>query len=366
MHLFQLMGYCPIANRNSQAESYMIEQGIKTDYLGYEVLANVDNLPGYNALSELTHELLIRFGLYSLKEFPLEELKSELVECVQGFLARSMDANKDQPRSLELQYLTNLLTNNKDVLLNLGMVRSYYLQTFEVKDETSQTAINLYRKIEFSVYMLLVAAQTSIIDSFNISQNEHVTFMALPSGQTDKRAIFARCFHPLKYRVDYGQSWLGKPSIKYDKWLTEKILPTDITRAPFPQDNESLVSISQFREMAEELTLLVRDPSAFIDRIKSMTKSQDHQDFRKAFFAVLFGIFMWKDGLALFGWVPIFGELFSFLGNGALGRSLGVIGFMYLIKDVEFRLSLKMIFQKENLLGSLVLLGILLGTIFTI
>jgi hypothetical protein len=366
MHLYELIGYCPIGNDNSTASSYMQDMGIKTDYLGYELLANVDQLPGSDSIAELSHELLIRFGLLNSKEPQEENYLVELIECIDDYIARSININKDQERKLDSKYFFALIGNNNKVNLNLDQIIKYYHASSVYKDESSFGAAMLYRKIEFSVYMLLIATQTAILDSFGITNQEHLSFLSLPCGQTDKRIIFAKCFGPLKYKVDYGQSWIGKPDVNYDKWLTEKVIPTDLVRAPYPQDSSTIVSIKNFKETLAEALVLLNDPQNLLENTKLIISNNKNVDLKKSFVAIVCLLLIWKDGLAYFAWMPIFGDLFSLLGNSGLGRFIGVIGLLYLSQEIEFKFSTKMLFQKENMWITLVLTGILIGTIFTI
>jgi hypothetical protein len=366
MHLFELIGYCPIGNDNSSASSYMQDMGIKIDYLGYELLANIDQLPGSDAIAELSHELLIRFGLLNSKESQPEHYLEELIDCIDGYITRSININKDQERKLDSKYFFALIGNNNKVNLNLNQIIKYYEACSIYKNESSFGATMLYRKIEFSVYMLIIATQTAILDSFGISNQEHLSFLSLPCGQTDKRIIFAKCFGPLKYKVDYGQSWIGKPDVNYDKWLTERVIPTDLVRAPYPQDSSTIVSIKNFKETLTEALELLKDPQNLIENTKSIISSNKNVDLKKSFVGIMCLVLIWKDGLAYFAWVPIFGDLFSMLGNSGLSRFVGVFGLLYLSQEIEFKFSTKMLFQKENMWITLVLVGILIGTIFTI
>jgi hypothetical protein len=366
MNLFELIGFCPQKNNNTQASSYMQDIGIKTDYLGYELLANVDQLPAGQGIAELAHELLIRFGLLAVNEGVFADFSRELVDCIQGYIVRSSTNCKDQPRVLDPKYFSSMIVTNKTIVLNLEQVIKYYRVSYNYSDDSTSEATMLFRKIEYSVYMLLVATQTAILDSFGITIQEHISFLALGPGQTDKRIVFARCFAPLKFRVDYGQTWIGKPNVNYDKWLRERIIPSDVTRAPYPQDSDSMVNIVQFKEAIDDFVELCKDPKNLFETTKSRLSSQDNWDLKKTFGGVVCLLLVWKDGLAYFTWVPIFGDLFSILGNTNIGRLSGVIGLLFVTQEMEFKFSTKMLFQKENIMITLIILSIIYGAMLTI
>jgi hypothetical protein len=366
MHLFELIGYCPLENNNSQAYSYMQDLGIQTQYLGYELLANVDHLPGTEEIAELSHELLIRYGILSSKEAQEGQYLEELIDCVEGYITRSIVSNGDQVRMFDASYFQSLIGNNKYVRLNLDQIINYYHTATKTTEEPKYEQSILHRKIEYTSYMLLIAVQTAILDSFSISAEEHLSFRSLPSGQTDKRIIFTRCFDPLKYKVDYGQSWRGKPETNYDKWLTEKVIPIDIVRAPFPKESQTLLNINSFKELSNDIFTLLQNPQDLLENSKNLISSNSNIDFKKSFGAVICLLLVWKDGLSYFAWFPLFGDLFSMLGNTGIGRLVGVFGLFYLSQEFEFKFSTKMFFQRENLMITLVIIGILLGTILTI
>jgi hypothetical protein len=364
MDLTSIIGYCPISNPNPQVRSFLDEIGNMADFLGFELIGNVDSLPSGEALAYLAHELLIRYALLSPSEFPNEKLECELIDCLQGYIGLSIAGNHDQIRVLDTGRLSQIVHSNKIVMLNLNMLKKYLDLSYQFTDLSSNSSIEHFRKIEYCAYFLLVSVQIAIFDTFKISNSEHKLFISLPNGQTDKRIVFGRCFDILKFKVEFGQGWFGNSEANYDNWLTNEIIPVEITRAPYPK--ETLLDGFEITEFIGNLKSLVTDPKEFSRNIQYLATNDDSKEFRKIFAALLIGLFMWKDGLSYFAWLPILGDLCGFLGNSAWGRVLGFFAFAFIIQDVEFKFKMKMIFQQENILGSMILLGIILGSIFTI
>lgn len=364
MQLEDIIGYWPFENPDSQVRSFLESIGVNSDFLGYEVLGNVDSLPAGRSIAELNHELLIRFNLLTQEKHPRQALESELIECIQGYIKRSIAENHDSPKVMDSNRISELILTNKDVVLNLEMILQYFALSQSIDSKESKDLVMVFRKIEYSSYFLLVATQTAILDAFSISPKEHSVFVDLPEGQTDKSIVFAKCFDLILIPVTYGKSLLGSPKSNYDKWLTKKIIPLEITREPYPK--QSAFNMGEFQESFDHILELVQNPSKLSENIKQLSFSEESKEFRNIFGATLLGIFIWKDGLSYLVWLPIVGDFCGFLGNTGLGRIAGLGGFIYIIKDVEFRFKFNMLFIPENVLASMIILGMILGSIFTI
>ena len=364
--LEKILGYCPITNDTEDSREFLKESGIPTNGLGYEVLSNHENLPGGKSLAELTHELLLRLYLQRKDIMDIKSLQNEVLECLMGYIFRTISRSGDELRTFEFRSLTDKIFSNKDVILNIEALHSYLEQFLNWGKEKDSLYDRLIRKIEFCSYYTLCSVQTALLDILRISSVDHAQYLTIKEKCTTTSPIISRCFEPITEKITYGQGSFKRNQMqKYDTWM-EGILPELVHYAPYPQNNEGLQALKQFNGVLEELRHITSDPSILVENIKYMAISEDQKDFRKTMCAAITLIFFWKDGVALLTWIPVFGDIFSLFGNTALGRSAGVIGAMYLIKDVEFKLSLRMFFVKENFPISMVALGLLLGSIFAI
>jgi hypothetical protein len=375
------LGYCPISNPDSQVRISGTNAKIPMAYLGYEVLANsAIREYGSTELQELNHELLVR--IYTIKYVADYTLMEAIIATIQSYISLSVESNNGAAmRIIDDNSISNLLIANPKCQALILALKEYLIDhskvTVPILDSLNNTTFisdkmfvvqNLFRKIEYLSYFVLVSAQNAFFDYYKINSSYH---QQLINGEVKPESTgdyIAKCFNPFNRKINYGLNFISFSSKyeKIDKWL-DSILPTMIERTHLPIHIAEAKVVSKIKKLigGESLPNL-----AITNPFTTELKEGDIQAMISLEIFSLITLLCWKSGLA---WVPIIGSLVPYLDDGPLGRLLGVTvclvgtGFLTSNNIIELRFVPQALFATPTTRTiSILFLGLMLGGIFAI
>jgi hypothetical protein len=375
------LGYCPISNPDSQVLISGTNAKIPMAYLGNEVLANASIREfGSVELQELNHELLVR--IYTLKYVADYTLIEAIIATIQSYISLSVESNNGAAmRILDDNSISNLLIANPKCQALILALKEYLIDystvTVPMLDSLNNTTFindkmlvvqNLFRKIEYLSYFVLVSAQNALFDYYKINNSYH---QQLINGEVKPEStgdFIAKCFKPFNRKINYGLNLISLSSKyeKIDKWL-DSILPTMIERTHLPIHDEEAKVVSKIKKL---IALDSLPNLAITNPFTSELKEGDIQAMISLEIFSLITLLSWKSGLA---WVPIIGSLVPYLDDGPLGRLFGVTvclvgtGFLTQNNIIELRFVPQALFATPTTRTiSILFLGLMLGGIFAI
>jgi hypothetical protein len=375
------LGYCPISNPDSQVLISGTNAKIPMAYLGYEVLANASIREfGSVELQELNHELLVR--IYTLKYIADFTIIEAIITTIQSYISLSVESNNGAAmRILDDNSISNLLIANPKCQALILALKEYLIDyskvTVPMLDSLNNTTFindkmlvvqNLFRKIEYMSYFVLVSAQNALFDYYKINNSYH---QQLINGEVKPESTgdyIAKCFNPFNRKINYGLNSISLNSKyeKIDKWL-DSILPTMIERTHLPIHAEEAKVVSKIKKL---IALDSLPNLAITNLFTTELKEGDIQAMISLEIFSLITLLCWKSGLA---WVPIIGSLVPYLDDGPLGRLLGVTvclvgtGFLTQNNIIELRFVPQALFSTPTTRTiSILFLGLMLGGIFAI
>jgi hypothetical protein len=375
------LGYCPISNPDSQVLISGTNAKIPIAYLGYEVLANASIREfGSVELQELNHELLVR--IYTLKYVADFTIIEAIIATIQSYINLSVESNNGAAmRILDDNSISNLLITNPKCQALILALKEYLIDysqvTVPMLDSLNNTTFindkmlvvqNLFRKIEYLSYFVLVSAQNTLFDYYKINNSYHQQLINGELKPESTGDYIAKCFKPFNRKINYGLNSISLSSKyeKIDKWL-DSILPTMIERTHLPIHDEEAMVVSKIKKL---IALDSLPNLAITNPFTSELKEGDIQAMISLEIFSLITLLSWKSGLA---WVPIIGSLVPYLDDGPLGRLLGVTvclvgtGFLTQNNIIELRFVPQALFATPTTRTiSILFLGLMLGGIFAI
>lgn len=335
------------ANPDNQDGGYQLalKYGIPLWHTGFETLAIYRTQDGQDFLL-LLHKILIL--IYLDKENQYQNLQEIILSSFVSYVNNSIPK---KVLTLDNSTFSNSLSKRYNISIQM---LTKYLEPTMIKDQSFDQ--DVVRRIEFCAYYLLVGIKDDLLDYLEISTEQHYSFNQQEGNCRDTEFLISRCFLPTASRSgEYlkGINLFISQEKKYDRWLQSQI-PELIIRGVFVHNTETTDSQAfDPNSLLKKLKSLIKNPS----EIKKTLEGEDKTVV--TFLAFLGLLIIWKDGFAIFGFIPIFGDLFSTLGNTVYGRMLGVVIYGSLLIDYQFSFSIRNMTKGDNKIILIFLLLIL-------